>query len=80
MRSGTAVACAAEDARMTLAVVTYAPKIGSLGAGEEDVCTAVEFCLRTAAEAPAEFRQRVEIHRVVNRDENVGVLRTRFRS
>ena len=69
-----AVECSAGCAWMTLSVVADAPKVVLRSVGKENVGTQID-CLRRALEAPTEAGKRREVHRGVDRDEHVGVLR-----
>jgi len=62
---------------MALAIVTDATEVSSSHIGEEDVGTEIDG-LGRSLEAPASARKFAQIHRVVDRDEDIGVFRNRF--
>ena len=64
-------------ARMALAIMADATQVASRHIGEEDVGTEVDGLSRPL-EAPASARKFVQIHRTVDRDEDIGVLRNRL--
>src|SRR5260370_7327750 len=62
---------------MALAIMANATEVASRHIGEEDVGTEVA-SLSGPLEAPASARKFVQIHRTVDRDEDIGVFRNRL--
>ena len=58
---------------MALAIVADATEVTSSHIGEEDVGAEIDGLSRPL-EAPANARKLTQIHRIVNRDEEIGVL------
>jgi len=63
--------------RMALAIMADATKITTSYIGEEDVGAEVDGLSRSL-EAPTSARKFAQIHRSVDRDEDIGVLRNRL--
>src|SRR6266702_3814693 len=62
---------------MALAIMADAPEVASSHIGEEDVGTEIDGLSRPL-EAPASARKFGQIHRTVDRDEDIGVFRNRL--
>ena len=62
---------------MTLAIMADATEVASSHIGEEDVGAEVDGLSRPL-EAPANARKLTQIHRTVDRDEEIGVLWNRL--
>jgi hypothetical protein len=62
---------------MALAIMADATEVSPILIGEEDIGTEVDG-LSSPLEAPASARKFAQIHRIVNCDEDIGVLRNRF--
>src|SRR6516225_11689893 len=64
-------------ARMALAIMADATEVASSLIGEEDVSAEVDGLSRPL-EAPTSARKFAQIHRTVDRDEDIGVFRNRL--
>lgn len=62
---------------MALAIMADATQVASRHIGEEDVGTEVDG-LSGPLEAPASARKFAQIHRTIDRDEDIGVFRNRL--
>ena len=62
---------------MALAIMADATEVASRHIGEEDVGAEVDGLSRPL-EAPASARKFAQIHRTVDRNEDIGVFRNRF--
>jgi hypothetical protein len=66
----------ASHARMALAILADATEVPSSHIGEEDIGAEIDGLSRPL-EAPTSARKFAQIHRTVDRNEKIGVLRNR---